>query len=261
MSTIKISTPFNIDLDFELAEFHKRMLAYFIDLIILIVYSWGIREFLYSALGINFNESALGADILIVSIPMLLYPLICEVSFNGQSPGKKALGIRVMSIEGGEPHIGQYIMRWIFRVFEWPLVFGIVFPGFMILFQVISVLFFGVVVTIIIAITKNNQRLGDMAAGTVVINTRIKSSIHDTIFLEVSQKDYKVIYPDVMLLSDRDINTIKSILNNTNKKQGIEMAYRVAYKIQQALKINSSQEPIDFLEQLMADYNFIATKE
>lgn len=261
MSTVKISTPFNIELEFELAEFYKRMLAYLIDLVILVVYSWGMREFLYKTIGINNGYSSLGIDIIFVSLPMLLYPLICEVSFHGQSLGKKVMGIRVLSLEGGEPHIGQYIMRWIFRVFEWPLVFGIVFPDFLIFFQVTFVLFFGIIVTIIVAVTKNNQRLGDLAAGTVVVNTRIKSSIHDTIFLEVSQKDYRVMFPDVLRLSDRDINTIKSVLNNANKKHGLQMSYRIAHKIQQVLQINTQMEPVPFLEQLMADYNYLATKE
>ena len=261
MSIVKISTPFNIELDFEIAEFYKRLPAYFIDLALLVFYSWGMRQFLYGVLGINDSESTLGIDILLVSLPMLLYPLLCEVSFHGQSVGKRILGIRVMSMEGGEPHLGQYIMRWIFRVFEWPLVFGIVFPGAYVFVQVILVGFFGLIVVIIIAVTKNSQRLGDIAAGTVVINTRIKSSIHDTIFLEVSQKDYKVMYPDVMRLSDRDINTIKTVLTNANKKHGIQMSYRVAAKIQQVLQIQTQSEPVDFLEQLMADYNFLATKE
>lgn len=266
MSTVKISTPFNVALDFELAEFHKRMLAYFIDLLIMITYAWGMRKFLYDQVDLEFaNNTSIGPDLLLVSLPMLLYPLICEVYFHGQSLGKKVLGIRVLSIEGGEPHLGQYLMRWIFRVFEWPLVFGLLFqvvlPGMFIFLQVIFVGIGGVIVTIIIAVTKNNQRFGDLAAGTVVINTRIKSSIHDTIFLEVTQKDYRVMFPEVMRLSDRDINTIKSVINTAQKKHGTEMAYRVAYKIQQALKITSNLDPIIFLEQLMADYNYLATKE
>ena len=37
MAVIRISTAFNIDLEFEIAVFHKRLLAYLIDLGILVV--------------------------------------------------------------------------------------------------------------------------------------------------------------------------------------------------------------------------------
>ncbi|HET9056161.1 MAG TPA: RDD family protein [Chitinophagaceae bacterium] len=261
MSTVKINTPFNIDLDFELAEIYKRILAYGIDLFLLVLYSWGMRGFLYNFIQINGGEAALGIDITIVSVPMLLYPLFCELTFHGQSVGKKIIGLRVISLKGGEPDISQYIMRWIFRVFEWPLVFGFVFPGSFIFYQVLIVCFWGIIVVIIISVTQNSQRLGDLAAETVVINTKIKSSIHDTIFQSVTDKDYKVMFPEVMKLSDRDINTIKNILNNAHKKSSVQISQKISGKIQQVLQIQTQLKPFDFLEQLITDYNYLATKE
>jgi hypothetical protein len=121
--------------------------------------------------------------------------------------------------------------------------------------------FLGIIVTIIIAVTPNSQRLGDLAAGTIVIQTQIKSSLNDTIFQEVSQKNHQVMYPEVMRLSDRDINTIKSVLTYAHKKQGALATRRIAEKIQQALVIQTKLTPVNFLEQLLADYNYLATKE
>jgi uncharacterized RDD family membrane protein YckC len=98
MAAIQINTPFNLALDFEVAALHKRILAYVADLVVLVIYSWGMKTFLSQVVSLENNWY--GADILLVSIPMLLYPLICEITMHGQSLGKKLIGIRVMSLEG-----------------------------------------------------------------------------------------------------------------------------------------------------------------
>jgi uncharacterized RDD family membrane protein YckC len=260
MSNVQISTPFNISLDFEIAPFYKRLLAYFIDLTILVLYSTFMKQFLYDGLRLE-GEFAMGIDILAVSLPLLLYHLICEIVFHGQSIGKRAMGIRVMSVDGGDPGISQYLLRWFFRVWEWPLVFSFVYPGFFIIYQLIVVGFFGVIVVIIIAVTAKNQRLGDLAANTAIVNTKINSSIHDTVFMEITQKDYEVKFPMVLKLSDRDINTIKAVLEQTFKSNKYETAHRIAARIKNVLQIESDMEVDIFLERLIADYNYLATKE
>ena len=258
MSSIQINTPFNLALDFEVAPLHKRILAYLVDIFILVIYSWGMRKFLYEMIDVQNNQY--GIDILLVSVPMLLYPLIFEITMHGQSLGKRALGIRVMSLEGGEPTVSQYLFRWASRFFEWPLVFGFIFPEFFIMYQLFFVGFFGVFVVVIIAISKANQRLGDLGAGTVVVDTKIKTYLHETVFLDIEHKDYKVEFPEVMRLTDRDINTIKSILDVAVKKGDYNLATSAADKIKNHLKITSSLSSFDFLEKVLMDYNYISTK-
>lgn len=260
MADVQISTPFNISLDFEIAPFHKRLLAYFIDLTILILFAKFMRFVLYDALRLD-GDFAMGIDILVVSLPLLLYHLICEVVFHGQSIGKKALAIRVMSVEGGDPSISQYLLRWFFRVWEWPLVFSFVYPGFFIIYQLIAVGFSGIAVVISIAVTAKSQRLGDLAANTTIVNTRINSSIHDTVFMEIQQKGYEVMFPQVLKLSDRDINTIKSVLDQSYKSRNYDTAHRIASRIKTVLQIHSDMEVDLFLDRLIADYNYLATKE
>jgi Predicted membrane protein/domain len=106
MSIIQISTPFNIDLEFEIAEFHKRLFAYIIDFFILILYLAIMKNLYYGGFN-NVNrdilESHIGIDILTISVPMLLYSLVSEVLMHGQTIGKKIMKIRVISLEGGEP--------------------------------------------------------------------------------------------------------------------------------------------------------------
>jgi uncharacterized RDD family membrane protein YckC len=258
MPAIQINTPFNLALDFEVAALHKRILAYLADIVVLVIYSWGMKIFLDEILQLQYNRY--GIEILIVSIPMLLYPFVCEVALHGQSLGKKLLGIRVMSLEGGEPTVSQYLLRWATRFFEWPLVFGFIFPGFFVVFQLFFVGFLGVFVVIIVAVSKSNQRLGDLGAGTVVVDTRMKTYLHETVFLDISHKDYSVQFPEVMKLTDRDINTIKSILDVAAQKGDFQLAANAADKIKNHLKIQSAISPFDFLEKILMDYNYISTK-
>ena len=263
MPIIQIATAFNIDLEFEIAEFHKRLLAYIIDFALLVIYMFAMKNFLYPSFGIEFQDpSYMGLDIIIVSLPMLLYSLLTELWMNGQTVGKKILGIRVISLEGGEPTFGQFLLRWITKFFEWPFLFGYVFfsKEALLAYAFITALF-GIAVVITIAVTAKSQRLGDLAAGTVVVNTKSKLSVEDTVFMEVNKTDYKVMFPDVMRLSDRDINTIKTVLMQANKRSNYDMCQRVAVKVKEVLKINTDLYPDRFLEKLLEDYNYLATRE
>ncbi len=258
MSIIQIPTNFNIDIEFEIAEFHKRLLAYIIDLFILILYMVGMLYVLVGSLEIE--EDYLGMLLLVVMLPMLFYTLFTELWMNGQTLGKKILKIRVISLDGGEANLAQYLTRWFLRFYEWGFVmffffYGSLSLGFLILF------IGGVASVIIISVTPRNQRLGDLAAGTVVVNTRSALTLADTVFMQIDTSGYKVMFPQVMRLSDRDINTIKGVLIQASKRNNYDMCNRVAYKIKEVLQIQSDMHVDQFLEKLLADYNYLATKE
>ena len=261
MAIIQIGTAFNIDLEFEIAEFHKRLLAYIIDFGILIIFLFMMKYMLYNEFLLNWDEN-IGLDILIISLPMLLYSLLTELWMNGQTLGKKIMGIRVISLEGGEPTFGQFLMRWITKFFEWPFLFGYIALSTtsVVAYTFITGLF-GIAVVIIISISNKNQRLGDMIAGTVVVNAKSALTLADTVFMNIDKTDYKVMFPEVMRLSDRDINTIKGVLTQAGKRNNYDMCNRVSMKIKEVLKISSDMHVDQFLEKLLADYNYLATKE
>lgn len=261
MAIIQIDTVFNIDLEFEIAPFHKRLFAYIIDFFLLVIYLFSIKYLLYAGMGISLKDN-MGVDILLISLPMLLYSLLTELLMNGQTIGKKLMAVRVISLDGGEPTLGQYILRWITKFFEWPFLFGyIFFSAASLMVYIIITGFLGIGVIIIIAVSRKSQRLGDIAAGTVLVDTKTNMSVNDTVFMEVNDSNYKVSFPEVMRLSDNDINTIKSVLTQDRKRNNHEVSTRVEYKIKEVLKIESGLSPVDFLEKLLEDYNYLATKE
>ncbi len=258
MPVIQIATPFNIDIEFELAEFYKRLLAYFIDFLLLIIYMFSMLYLLFG--GFRLGAESQGFIILVVVLPMLFYTLLTELWLGGQTIGKKALSIKVVSLDGGEPTLGQYLLRWFLRFYEWGFVIFTIFwyNGF---FGFGLLMLGGITSIIVMVATPKAQRLGDIVAGTVVVNTKSKLTVDDTIFQHVSESNYKVTFPQVMKLSDRDINTIKSVLVQAKKTNSYEMCNRVAFKVQDVLKVPTDMYAVDFLEKILEDYNYLATRE
>ena len=258
MSQIQISTPFNIDIEFEIAAFHKRLFAYCIDFIILVLYMFSILYLLFGEFRVGMGSY--GFVLIILVIPMLSYTMLSELWMNGQTIGKKIFKIKVVSLDGGEPTLGQYALRWFMRFYEWAFIIFFLFwfnPGWGILWLIIG----GITSIIIISISSKSQRLGDIVAGTVVVETKSELTVHDTIFMHVAQTDYVVKFPEVMRLSDRDINTIKNVINQAKKTNSYDMCNRIAAKVQDVLKVPTDMYAMDFLEKIMEDYNYLATKE
>lgn len=263
MPLIHISTIFNIDLEFETASAHKRILAYMIDFTVLLLYVISMKYLYYGGLQTSGDimEQRMGIDILTISLPMLLYSLVSEVLMHGQTFGKKMLNIRVISLSGEQPSLSQFLLRWMFKVFEWPFFFGyIMFSGLALIGYIFITGFLGTIAVIIISATKKSQRIGDIAANTVVVNTKSDFSVKDTVFMDITDKNYKVTYPQVLRLSDRDINTIKNVLDMQSKTHRKEVIEKVAYKVQTVLQISTEMPPDEFLNTLLSDYNFLALK-
>jgi uncharacterized RDD family membrane protein YckC len=257
MPEIQIATPFNIDIEFEIAAFHKRLLAYAIDFITLVMYMFSMLYLLFG--GFKAGEDSLGFVMIIILIPMLFYTMLSELWMNGQTIGKKIFKIKVVSLDGGEPTLGQYALRWFMRFYEWSFIIFYLFwgDGYGFVWFIIG----GITSIIIISVSPKSQRLGDIVAGTVVVETASKLTVDDTIFMHVAQVDYKVKFPEVMRLSDRDINTIKNVINQAKKSNSFDMCNRIAMKVQDVLKVPTDMYAMDFLEKIMEDYNYLSTKE
>lgn len=246
MEKIKIPTPFNIELDFELANMMQRFFAWIIDLLVQIAYAfiaYRIAFYFFENGGkssknntLMYNEYAV---MMLLSLPVLLYHLGSEVTMNGQSIGKKLIGIKVISESGNRPSFYQFLLRWLLRPIE--------------------TIFFLIPVFFCMLITKKNQRFGDLAAGTLVIVSRVKTDINNTIFLEL-EESYQPRYQNVLQLSDRDMNIIKTILDTSIKQKNYEFAERTSAKIRTALRITEYQHPVEFLETILKDYNYLSNK-
>jgi uncharacterized RDD family membrane protein YckC len=267
MSTIRIRTNFNIDLSFGAAPFHRRLFAWILDIVVIIFYIFVVFRFIESLVrsGVFADDSDEGvwALIMFLFLPALTYHLICELIMNGQSVGKRLMGLRVVTENGGRPAISQYIIRWLIRTSDYMVILILLYAPTMsgvnlgFFWQIAAA--FALLITDIILVntSKKHQRLGDMLAHTLLIRTGEKADIHDTIFTQVKE-NYRPVFPQIMQLSDRDINALKSILDTAKKHQDYNLAERAADKIKVHLHIHSDMSPFDFLDTLLKDYNYLA---
>lgn len=125
--------------------------------------------------------------------------------------------------------------------------------------MIIAALGFLITDIVLVVSSKKGQRIGDILAKTILIRINTKSNIEDTVFIDVAD-NYVPAFPQIMQLSDKDINAIKSIWETASKKGDFHMAATAAQKIKTHLKIESNMSPFDFLNVLLKDYNYLSTK-
>jgi uncharacterized RDD family membrane protein YckC len=237
MLVVKLDTGFNIEVEFPIAPFHRRLFAWITDFLILISYLWVANIIIRNILGGGWAREYEWVYVLYL-LPYFLYHLLLEILLNGQSLGKRAMRIKVITLEGGQPSLSQFLIRWMFRIIDLGL---FLLPGF---FSII--------------LSARSQRIGDLIAGTIVIDTRASTTWQDTIFTEI-ETPYKPKYPQVMQLTDKDVNTLKSIINAVRKRNDYELAHRISERIQSKLKIQADEDSLSFLQRLMKDYNYYST--
>ncbi|TMI61625.1 MAG: RDD family protein [Bacteroidetes bacterium] len=272
MAVLKIPTNFNIDLEFEIPEFYRRLFALLIDVLIEFFYFRIALKILESIVssgdffdeGSNFNIIALS---ILLFLPILLYHVVFEITMNGQSIGKRIMRLRVVDENGGRPGISQYLIRWLLRISDVWIIFIIAtlvtspfwFGNAQSAFIILAALAFLITDIILIVSSKKGQRIGDILARTIVIRINTKADIEDTVFQEVADS-YIPVFPEIMKLGDKDINAIKSILDTSRKKGDFNLAANAADKIKNHLNIKTALSPFDFLETALKDYNYLSTK-
>ncbi len=254
MLQVKLDTGFNIEVEFTISPFHKRLIAWVIDLMTCWLYI-KIVSLIVQTQSFFVWTDTWDVKVILVSLPVLVYHLICEIAFNGLRLGKMAMNIKVITAEGGQPTIGQYLIRWVFRLIDFPywIPFAIIFgqlPWWTLPLTVAGL--------ISIIFTQKSQRLGDIVAGTILIDLKNSTSWQDTVFTEI-ESTYQPKYPQVMQLSDRDINTLKSIIQSVKKKNDYELSMKIADRIKSKLKIDGEQDSLNFLQTLLKDYNYYST--
>jgi uncharacterized RDD family membrane protein YckC len=267
MAIITVTTPFNIDLEFKIAAFGNRLAAWFVDLLVISFYYYLMMRFI-RPLYTNGSRFSTPAELFLLIMPVLIYQLVFEIFMNGQTLGKLVAGIKIIDTEGREPTWGQYITRWILclgNLFVYIIPYVIYSMIFGNLAQnlalMIALLILYLPDFLSVVISAKSQRIGDFAAGTVVIDKNYKANINETIYLEIEDKNYKPVFPEVMRLTDRDINGIRNLLHMKNTSSDTEnYIIDVAQKIKTVLTIESNLYARDFLGQLLQDYNYYTAK-
>lgn len=147
---LTVATPEGVELDLALAGLGSRFIAVLGDLLLKAVIV-GLGAIVLVATGAG--GVATGVFIAYTFLVFWLYDVFFEVLASGRTPGKRWAGLRVVS-EGGAPvGLRASLVRNLVRMVDGPASFYVAGP-------------------LAILITARNQRLGDLAAGTLVLRER-----------------------------------------------------------------------------------------
>jgi len=248
MSQIAINTSQNVNINFNIAGVGDRMIAFILDLLIKVAYVIAILYTFFNILDLGYlldglDQWSVVAVYTILLFPTAIYPVVLESLMEGQTPGKKVMKIRVVKIDGYQAGFGDYLIRWVFRI--------------------VDTSFLGVIGLISMIVSKNNQRLGDIASGTAVISLKNNINISHTI-LENIKEDYIPTFPQVIGLSDNDMRIIKDNYLKAMKVDDRQIISKISDKIKSILKLEIDPTKMterQFIGIVIKDYNYYTGKD
>ncbi len=159
---LKVRTSDNVQIGYVSAGIPSRFIAFLLDLLIngaVLAVAGIAAAALYGAMGSNGGVAeavALTVFSLVLVLGHFLYFAILEATSAGRTPGKRALGLRVVRVDGSAPGLGESLVRNIARIVDYTLAIGL----FVAFFQ------------------PQSRRVGDLLAGTVVIRERTATTTH-----------------------------------------------------------------------------------
>lgn len=242
MSELSINTSQNVTIKFFAASVGERILAGFLDILIKVAYVIFIMYFFVNLAGLGnvinrLDDWSAGAIYIVLFFPIFIYSLVLESLLEGQTIGKRIAKIKVVKIDGYQASFGDYFTRWLFRIVDNNILFGLI----------------GIVAMIM---SKKVQRLGDMASGIAVISLKNNVNISHTILVDI-EAEYKPTYPLVIKLSDNDARIIKETYNRALAQNDFELIGKLVTKIETVTGIKKQDESNrDFIKILLKDYNY-----
>ncbi len=240
--TLIIEMPERVSLAFSLASIGNRFLAVAIDHTIQFLAIGVVTWFFLSLAGVGLFEGAgifselpkWSVALLIISIFLLLfgYFIAFEWAWNGQTPGKRLMKLRVIREDGRPITIWEAVTRNLLRLFDSA-------PGFVLPIYSVGLVF--------VFLNSRDQRVGDLFAGTVVIRERTDEAptFYETFSNPVADAAYRRVQPkgdirvDVSNLNVGEIEVVENLLRrrwDLTDRQRQWMAWRIAIPLMFKLK-------------------------
>jgi hypothetical protein len=114
----------------------------------------------------------------------------------------------------------------------------------------------GAIAVLSIAISRNDQRLGDLAAGTTVI----KEVTGEPLSVFSVEEDHQPTFPEVTQLKDTDVDIIMRVIRTYRESGQLAPVQATAQKIKDLLQIDSDLRPLQFLYTVVRDYKHLTGK-
>lgn len=235
MRTINILTTNNVVIEYQLGTTQQRILAFVLDALILLVWllicamaaqSFGDRESVQSAIAL-------------FMVPAYFYTLTFETFNGGQTPGKRALGLKVMRMDGQPATFNDCFTRWVMRLLDiW--------------------LSMGAVAVLLISSSSREQRVGGFLSQTIVIQSNPKTLLNVKDLLNIQAAGSAVKFEGVSQYTDDDMLIVKQTIdrseryNNASHKEAVN---ELAERIRKQLGIKETKmSDLEFLRKVLQDY-------
>ena len=240
LEKLNIDTPEQVALEFSLATVGSRFLAVAIDTIIqiacaivlLLVVALGIWA--TGSLGLTARPWVLAVLVIGGFVIYYGYFAVFETVWNGQTPGKRLIGLRVIHASGRPINAWEAILRNVVRlVDQMPAIYAI---------GIVSVF-----------VTARSQRLGDLAAGTVVVHERLAEALDDV----APQRRVARSAHGARRLAPEEISVIELFFSRRGQLDGyvrMRTAHQIARRVRERLEINAQLDDEQLLEDVVAEY-------
>ena len=159
---VSIQTPDHVTLDFELAGLGSRFAAMLLDQLFILLLLIGLGFLLALGNVVSFSSATPWISALMVIVSFLVfwgYFLFFETIMTGQTPGKRATGIRVIRENGLPIGLREAALRNLVRIADMLPPPAYLLGG------------------IVASADARGRRLGDMAAGTIVVRERFELAV------------------------------------------------------------------------------------
>lgn len=149
---ITVSSVTGVDLTLSIAGPGTRSYAFVVDwhIRLLLACAWLLGAYYLFNVPLKLKTAGALWSVLPAAIIYFLYHPILEVAMHGRTPGKRMAGVRILSRDGGQPSTAALLLRNVFRLID----------------SLPATYMIGLICCFI---TANRVRIGDMAAGTLLV--------------------------------------------------------------------------------------------
>ena len=214
-----IITPEAVVLEVETAGVSSRMLAGLLDLLI----QAGIVLVGLIVLGltrvVRSGSTVRTAAAVLITIALMVYPVVLETLWRGRTVGKRALGLRAVTLEGAPLRLRHASLRMMGGLVDRLL------PPV------------GVTGTLMVLATRRHQRVGDLLAGTIVVRDPDRTLLPQAVWFPVPHGfDSYAATIDPTSMTDEQYTVIRSFLMR-NRELTADARYALAADLAERVSI------------------------
>ncbi|MAM28607.1 MAG: transporter [Flavobacteriaceae bacterium] len=234
MDNFQIETAQNVNIAQNVGGVGERVLAFIVDYAIIFLYIVLVSIALGALDGVSEDFEIL--VYMTIGLPIFCYSLLWETFWNGRSPGKALLKLRVVKLDGSKPAFSNYFIRWLLRIIDISATSGAL--------ALVTVLLNG-----------KGQRLGDIAASTTVITEKKVVGLAQTLVMDIPE-GYVPKYPQVTVFTDAEMSTIKSLFWDAKYHGNHNVILKLTKRLSKVMDVTPDETPIAFVDKVVKDYNF-----